>query len=137
MFKYICLALAIALAARAYCGSWSALWFVVKHPLRVSRSVFKDLHKGFENIKKNEIPIDSGGIILIGGLFGTGKTANQVSFAYELFSNYSNVDIYSNVSLFGVKYVFWDNLDTLLEPVPDGRFRVFNSCGFRIFHHRK
>lgn len=65
------------------------------------------------------------GIVLVGGLFGTGKTLSIVSYAVSLKRKYDNVDIVSNVHINGIDYTPFRYFEQLSDPTPDGRIQVF------------
>lgn len=65
------------------------------------------------------------GIIMYGGLFGTGKTFNIVNFVCSVYKAYDNIEVYSNVTLNNVPYTPFLYFEQITEPVEEGKHRIY------------
>lgn len=81
---------------------------------------------GIKYIKNREYKhFNLSGIIMYGGLFGTGKTFNIVDYVCGIYRHYENIEIYSNVTLNNVPYTPFTCFEQITEPVEDNKFRIY------------
>ena len=83
----------------------------------------KDLFLYIKN--KDYKKFNMSGIIMYGGLFGTGKTFNIVNFVCSVYKAYDNIEVYSNVTLNNVPYTPFLYFEQITEPVEEGKHRIY------------
>lgn len=83
----------------------------------------KDIFKYYKT--KQYKKFTKSGIIMYGGLFGTGKTFNIVDYVCRVYKHYDNIEIYSNVTLNGIPFTPFEYFEQITEPVEDGKFRIY------------
>lgn len=83
----------------------------------------KDIIRYFKDKKYKKFT--TSGIIMYGGLFGTGKTFNIVDYVCRIYKHYDNIEIYSNVTLNNIPFVPFEFFEQITEPVEDGKFRIY------------
>lgn len=124
MIKYILIGLFSLFVYVAFqCGGlMKGLSAFVRLPFHLI-TIAKDIFNYFK-FKKWKTFTDTG-IIMFGGLFGTGKTLNQVDYATQIYKKYDNVEIYSNITLTNIPFTKFEYFEQLTEPVEDGCIRVY------------
>lgn len=98
------------------CGAFVRLFFHIP-------TICKDIYKYFRY--KEYKTFKDTGIIMLGGLFGTGKSLNMVDYATKIYKRYDNVEIYSNITLKDIPYVKFEYFEQLCDPVEKGSIRVY------------
>lgn len=65
------------------------------------------------------------GIVIYGGLFGTGKTLSMVDYVTHIYNSYDNIEVVSNVTFKNIPYTDFKYFEQLKDPVPEGITRIF------------
>lgn len=65
------------------------------------------------------------GIVIYGGLFGTGKTLSMVNYVESIYAHYDNIEVISNVTFNNIPFTDFKYFEQLQDPVPDGVTRIY------------
>lgn len=103
--------------------NFTTFWIAQKHFPKAIVVGFRDM-VDYVKGKKWKVFSDSG-IVMYGGLFGTGKTFNIVDYVTNIYRHYDNVEIYSNVTLNDIPYTEFRYFEQITEPVEEGKHRIY------------
>ncbi len=124
MIKYIVCILIFSFVIYAFkCGGFTSALVSLPKVFMHFWYIFTDLFKYYKN--KEYKNFTDTGIIMFGGLFGTGKTLNMVDYATHIYNRYDNVEVYSNVTLTNIPYVKFEYFEQLCDKVEDGHIRIY------------
>lgn len=123
MIIFIIITAAYFITGSLVFGGFTVFITAQKHLLKGAVYSVRDIYRYIKDREYKKFNVS--GIIMYGGLFGTGKTFNIVDYVCGVYRHYENIEICSNVTLSGVPYEPFEYFEQITEPVEDGKFRIY------------